>query len=156
MADSVLALDLGTLCGWALADLNLRAVVGSGVWDCRENRFEGRGMRFLKFRQRVDEIHRSSPLRFVVVEEVARHVGTAAAHIYGGFLAQAQVWCEQNGVAYTATHFATIKKWATGKGNAKKEAMLQAARDKWPLVEIVDDNQADAMWIAEHALVTYS
>ena len=53
-------------------------------------------------------------------------------------------------VEITSRHTATIKKYATGKGNAKKPHMLDAAKARW--TGIVDDNHADALWLL--ALVT--
>lgn len=46
----------------------------------------------------------------------------------------------------------TVKLWATGKGNAPKDAVLAAAVRRWP--DINDNNIADAAWLrdlAEHA-----
>ena len=42
----------------------------------------------------------------------------------------------------------TLKKFATGKGNAGKDEMLAAAIRRYPSVEIVDNNVADAMHLA--------
>jgi Holliday junction resolvasome RuvABC endonuclease subunit len=41
----------------------------------------------------------------------------------------------------------TVKKTATGRGNASKEDMMAAARARWPGWEPVDDNEADARWV---------
>jgi len=151
-AEHILGLDLGTQCGWCLAEIDRRAMIGAGVWDCRENRFEGRGMRFIRFVSFLDKVHATNPLKMVAVEEVHRHVATAAAHIYGGFLSHVQSWCERNKIAYTGVPVASIKKLATGKGNSKKDAMIAAANAKWPSAEIVDDNHADALWLTEYVL----
>ena len=42
----------------------------------------------------------TSGLAAVYFEEVRRHAGTDAAHLYGGFLATLTSWCEQHGIAY--------------------------------------------------------
>ena len=42
----------------------------------------------------------------------------------------------------------TIKKHATGKGNASKEMMIEAARKKLGYKDD-DDNEADALWILD-------
>jgi Holliday junction resolvasome RuvABC endonuclease subunit len=63
-------------------------------------------------------------------------------------------WCEERKIPYEGIPVATIKKHATGKGNAKKDAMMEAARARWPSVALEDDNHADALWIGDLASVT--
>jgi crossover junction endodeoxyribonuclease RuvC len=58
-------------------------------------------------------------------------------------------------VEYSALSPSEIKKHATGKGNAKKDAMIESARKKFPNIEIVDDNHADAIWIYDLATTLY-
>lgn len=79
----------------------------------------------------------------VYFEEVRRHRGVDAAHIYGGFLANLSAWCEEHRIPYQGVPVGTIKKHATGKGNANKEDMIEAAirRGHRP----ADDNEADAL-----------
>jgi Holliday junction resolvasome RuvABC endonuclease subunit len=64
-------------------------------------------------------------------------------------LAILQAECEAKELPYSGIPVGTIKKRATGKGNASKEEMVAAAKLKWPGEIIVDDNQADALWILE-------
>lgn len=81
----------------------------------------------------------------VYFEEVRRHVGTDAAHVYGGFVATLTAWCENNQIPYEGIPVGTIKKAATGRGNASKEEMIQAMRAKGHNPK--DDNEADALAI---------
>ncbi len=85
-------------------------------------------------------------------EEVRRHVGTDAAHVYGGLLATLTSWAETAGVAYQGVPVGTIKRHATGKGNANKDAMMAAARARG--FSPADDNEADAIAILLWALET--
>lgn len=142
----ILAIDPGTHCGWALyAD----GVTASGVWNLRGGRFEGGGMRFVRLQQYLEAI---GPVDQVYFEEVRRHLGTDAAHIYGGIIAVLAAHCEHRGIPYAGIPVGTVKKRATGKGNADKDAMLAAARARWPEQTVLDDNQADALWILETAM----
>ena len=81
-----------------------------------------------------------------------RHAGVDAAHAYGGFLATLTAWCEHHQIPYSGVPVGTIKKHATGKGNADKQAMVEAARRIGHHPQ--DDNEADAimllMWAIEH------
>ena len=47
-----------------------------------------------------------------------------------------------------------LKKWATGSGNAKKEDMIEACRNRWH-IEPLDDNNADAIHIYMHFVKRY-
>ena len=81
-----------------------------------------------------------------------RHAGTDAAHVYGGFLATLTAWCEQHGIAYQGVPVGTIKRYATGKGNADKQAVIAAVRARG--FEPADDNEADAIAILLWAIET--
>lgn len=142
----IFAVDPGTKCGWALRQPG--GVMISGVWDLSGSRFEGAGMRFLRLRGYLDTVARQQPFDVIVFEEVRRHMGVDAAHIYGGIVAVLTSWCEEHKAPYLAIPVPTIKKHATGKGNANKDLMIAAAKARWPDIHLVDDNQADAMWIA--------
>lgn len=149
---TILALDLGTTTGWAmrLAD----GVVVSGTLDFRSGRYEGGGMRFLRFRSWLDHLLDSAKtIDLVHFEEVRRHAGTDAAHLYGGFLAHLSAWCELKHIPYQGVPVGTIKRHATGKGNAGKDAVIAAMRSKGFNPE--DDNEADALAILTWAIDTH-
>ncbi len=149
----ILALDLGTLCGWAVYQKN--GVLLSGVWDFSPHRFEGGGMRFVRFRRELEIIYEAFPqLEAIYFEEVRRHLGTTAAHIYGGFTGHLEFWCEERKpkMPYQGIPVGTIKKYACHKGNVGKPEMLAAAQRKWPGRFFKDDNEVDACWIAMCAL----
>ncbi len=140
----MLALDLGTTTGWAMK-LPDGSIV-SGTMSFRPGRYEGGGMRYLRFRSWLDELARSSVgLSAVYFEEVRRHAGTDAAHIYGGFLAHLTSWCEQKGLPYQGVPVGAIKRHVTGKGNANKDAVISAVTDRGFAPS--DDNEADAIAI---------
>ena len=110
-------------------------------------------MRYLRFKRWLTEIKQSSDgIDCLHFEEVRRHVSTDAAHAYGGFLATLTAWCEHHQIPYQGVPVGTIKKHATGKGNAGKEDVIASvtARGHAP----VDDNEADALallhWAIQH------
>ena len=144
----MLALDLGTTTGWAsLAG----GIVHSGTASFRSGRFDGGGMRYLRFRGWLEQLaHDAGAITAIHFEEVRRHVGTDAAHVYGGLLATLTSWAETAGVAYQGVPVGTIKKHATGKGNASKDEVIAAmsARGHVP----GDDNEADALALLHWAI----
>jgi Holliday junction resolvasome RuvABC endonuclease subunit len=135
-----LALDLGTTTGWALCTLGGDTI--SGTESFKVGRFEGGGMRYLRFSRWLDEMA-SHGLGGIWFEEVRRHVGTDAAHVYGGLMATLTSWAEKRGIPYQGVPVGTIKKHATGKGNANKDAMIAAAVARG--FRPADDNEADAL-----------
>lgn len=140
MSKKILALDLGTTAGFACGDAEHHI---SGTWSLAQSRFDGGGMRFVKFRGRLNEALNAYRFEIVYYEEVRRHIGVDAAHVYGGLQAVLQSWCEENRIAYQGVPVGTIKKFATGYGNAKKERMIEAAI-AWGYCP-VDHNEADAI-----------
>lgn len=149
MKEMILALDLGTTTGWAASS----DPISHGWSSFRPGRYEGGGMRYLRFKRWLTELKAQvEPIDVVYFEEVRRHAGTDAAHVYGGLLATLTSWCEHHQIAYEGVPVGTIKKHATGKGNAGKEEMIKAMRDKGHPVS--DDNEADALAILHWALDT--
>lgn len=146
-----LALDLGTTTGWAmrLAD----GAIFSGTMTFRPGRYEGGGMRFLRFVAGLEDLAaRTHHMDAVYFEEVRRHAGTDAAHIYGGFLAHLSAWCEKRKLPYQGVPVGTIKRHLTGKGNADKAAMIAAVTALG--FNPKDDNEADAIAILRWAIDT--
>jgi Holliday junction resolvasome RuvABC endonuclease subunit len=110
-------------------------------------------MRYLRFTNWLTELDQlSGPIAAIWYEEVRAHAGTDAAHIYGGFLATLSAWAELRAVPYQGVAVGTIKRHATGKGNASKEAMIAAARARG--FAPADDNEADAIAILQWAIDT--
>ena len=145
----ILALDLGTTTGWALRSHD--GLIISGSASFRPGRYDGGGMRYLRFTNWLTELDRlSGPIAAIWFEEVRRHAGTDAAHVYGGLMASLTSWGELRGIPYEGVPVGTIKRHATGKGNAPKQAMIDAARAKG--FSPADDNEADAIAILLWAL----
>ena len=140
----LLALDLGTTTGWAMRTAD--GVVTSGAATFKPGRYDGGGMRYLRFRGWLEELRRcAGDIQSIHFEEVRRHAGVDAAHIYGGFLATLTGWCEHRLIPYQGVPVGTIKKFITGKGNADKQAVIDAVRARG--FSPADDNEADAIAI---------
>lgn len=148
---SILALDLGSSTGWALGAHTNRII--SGTVSFRPSRYEGGSIRYLRFRSWLDQLASDSRnLHAVYFEEVRRHMGTDAAHLYGGFLATLTAWCEQREIPYQGIPVGTIKRFIAGKGNADKKAVIAAVKARG--YSPADDNEADAIAILLWAIET--
>jgi len=145
----ILALDLGTTTGWAVGMPDGAKLTGTQSF--KPGRFDGGGMRYLRFTQWLDDhfdtVH---PLNYVCFEEVRRHLGVDAAHAYGGFLAHLTSWCERRRIPYEGVTVQAIKIQVTGKGNTKKEGVMEAVRKLG--YQPADDNEADACALLQWAI----
>lgn len=150
---NILALDLGTTMGWALGLRDGKLRSGSESFAARRN--EGSGQRWLKFQAWLgQQYHAAGELQAIYYELVLAHgtkdnPNTLAAHVYGGFEAFLQAFADRNRITLVGVGVGTIKKSATGKGNAKKEAVMAAMRARGHRVK--DDNHADALALLEYA-----
>ena len=142
-----LAIDPGTKCGWAIC---VNEVYTAETWDLSGRKGDGAGMRYIRLRKSLERILGEFEIFEVAFEEVRGHKGTIAAHVYGGIVAIITAWCEEKKIPYFGVPVGTIKKFATGYGNANKDAMVEAARREFEHVSIDDDNQADALWILRY------
>ena len=150
--NTILCLDLGTQMGYAV--ITSGGFILSGSVNLNTDRFSGGGMRFLKFKQWLQDINRvADPIDVIYFESVSRHLGTHAAHTYGGFWATLTAWCEQEKIPYEGVPVGKIKKFATGRGRANKQVMIDAAKKRGH--DPVDDNEADAINLLYYALGQY-
>lgn len=148
---TILAIDLGTTTGWAVRARDHQ--IAHGFVSFKPQRFEGGGMRFLRFKRWLSEIHTmTNDIHAVYFEEVRRHAGVDAAHVYGGLMATLTSWCEHRNIPYQGVPVGTIKKHATGKGNAGKGDVIASMRAKGH--PVTDDNEADALALLHWAIET--
>ncbi len=148
-----LALDMGSRCGWAIGKAGevCAGQVCSGVWDIAPRRGESPGMRYLHLRAHLQRVRAAYPDLAAVFYEQAHHRGGAATEYAVGCVATVQAWCAEHGLEHAAVHSATIKKHATGKGNAGKQEMVAAMQALGFRPE--DDNEADALALLDWAIV---
>jgi hypothetical protein len=146
---NVLALDMATTTGWALRE---GGATTHGVQLFELKRGESPGMRYIRFRRWLEEIGARADI--IVYENTVHSPGAIAREIATGFATRVHEYCATRDIDYTGVWPSTLKKWTTGKGNAKKPDMLAAAiRRGWvePAADL-DDNEVDAIALLHHAL----
>lgn len=142
---SILAIDIGTQTGWALLT---EGKVVSGTFDMSpRSKNEKAGIRFLRFRKEF--LPNFKQIREIYYEEVRRHEGTHAAHIYGGFWAILCSFCEENSIPLYAVEVSQWKQSLGCKGNASKADIQEALKQRG--VPFSGENEADALGILSHA-----
>ena len=146
---NILALDPATHCGWAMRG-------AAGTWDLSIRRDESSGMKLIRLRSKIAELYKADAFDLLVFE-AARNAGPkmqGALVVQSELQAVIKLWCQDNDVQFRGYSPTEIKKHATGKGNANKTAMLDAARVRWG-TRVLDDNQADALWLLDLAVREY-
>lgn len=139
---NIIALDLGAKLGWARSDGE------GGTYKLEPVKGTALGTRLLRLEKFLTQ--EFATVDVIAYEEVRNHSATIAAHAYGAYEGIMQKCAMAAGIPFLPLGVKTIKKYATGNGNAEKEEMIAAAVAKgWAPV---DDNHADALWILDMAL----
>lgn len=141
----ILALDLATITGWANGS-------ASGAENFKRRAGDSRGMLFIRFEAWLNEMTSMDRKPELIVYERPHARGRAATEVSHGLLGILQKVCAANGVEYADCPSTTLKKFATGKGNAGKPDMI-ARFVELTGREPVTDDEADAyllhMWAME-------
>ena len=145
---NILALDTATKTGWATF---FDHRVSSGVQEFGLRRGESAGMRFLRFRAWLKKMAEYAPGKIdLIVFEQAHHRGGAATQLCVGLVTDVLAFAADIEAETMPVHTGTLKKWATGKGNAGKDEMKLEARKRG--YKPIDDNEADACLLLEYAM----
>jgi Holliday junction resolvasome RuvABC endonuclease subunit len=124
----VLSLDPATNTGWVLTRYTSGEqplVFNHGTYEMKQHRFEGGGMRHLRFRRWLTELLHDAQPELVVFEEVPSHRGVHAAHLYGGITTNIMQTCDELGFTYAGVPVGTWKRLGIGAGNASKDVVRQ-------------------------------
>ncbi len=148
----VAGFDFAGVTGWAVTAPDGSLV--SGTWWLKPPPGESPGMRYVRLRGHLDDIMRGYPGLAVVAYEEAHHRGRAATQYAHGYIATLQSWAAVNRIDHTALHSGTVKRWATGKGNATKDAMVAAGREKFRK-PFAGEDEIDALWVLDLAMARY-
>lgn len=131
----ILALDIATKTGW-------KTSTSSGIWDLKPNRGESEGMRVVRFKSKVKELIELEEIDLIAYERPAgRH--KASIMVASEMVGVLKDLCIERNLSLACYSANEIKKHATGKGNANKQMMIDAAIALGYSPK--DDNEADAI-----------
>lgn len=176
----VLGLDLGTNCGYTYAFLPPGAPPTSalvtpwqmGQWDLSAGSYDSGAIRFVKLRHFLaalkpdavfyEDVKFDPPgINKMNQGAVLARVATASEFL-GALKATVCTWCEEHGVPCAGFKIGTIKKRATGKGNANKEDVIKACNALFETSLAVEgyentgtDNVADSAFVCLLGLELY-
>ena len=131
----VLALDIATITGW-------KTETSSGIWNLKPNRGESEGMRIVRFKSKVKEIIAMEDITLISYERPAG-LFKSSIMVASEMIGVLKDLCIEKNIVVACYSATEIKKYATGKGNANKEQMIEAAKKLgyYP----TDDNEADTI-----------
>lgn len=167
-----LGLDLATSAGYAFCHFDpvepvtverMLPTLMYGQLDLSAGAYDSGAIRFVRLRQMLSEIRpdiifyeliRNTPpggLSKASLHIIAARISTAA-QLAGAFMATAATWAEERNIPCVGLDIGSIKKRATGKGNASKPDMIKAANEAFGTELDIEgwessgvDNVADAM-----------
>ena len=145
---NILALDLGMKLGWALSKSG--RITGGTVFLASRPPAR-RSARWLRYQTWLQDMwSQTGGIDAVFYEDVFRHSSRDSGNVYGGLWAYLEAFCGAKSIPMHPVAVPTIKKFWTGSGNAKKEKMIQSAKERG--FHPVDDNHADALALLAYAL----
>lgn len=179
----ILGLDLSSTAGTAFCDIIpgqpvTRAPIIGGQWNLDIGQYDTNSIRFIRLKQ---FLYLTAP-DLIIYEEV-KFVGqtpvsiggkpinwTAAvaravtgAQLVHSLSAILVTWADENNVPCQSVPVATLKRYATGSGNAKKEDMIAAANKEFGTEFVAADyektgvdNIVDAMFLCKFGVHNYS
>lgn len=146
----IIGLDMATTTGFAFVNtLDDDDVYSSGIWVYKDgNKPLCLEERLFHFKDDLCRLCLEVDVDAVVYEQ-AHHRGGPATRSGLGMETVLRLTCWEHEIPVFPVHSGTLKKHATGSGNASKEDMCRAAAD---IVDhkyrMIDDNEADAVCLA--------
>lgn len=166
-----LGVDLGTNAGYSYTffDPAKPYRIGEnpvflGQWDLSAGSYDSGAIRFVRFSHFLSAIKPDivffEDVKYTPSEAITKYNASAlmaraatSAEFMGALKGTLAKWAEENDVPATSIPIGTIKKRATGKGNANKEDMIAAINSTLSLDLSAEDykttgvdNIADAFW----------
>ena len=147
---NILALDLARQVGFAAwqDDSNRMNHLSSGTKSFAPLRGQGVEALFGKWQIWLDDQLERTDTDLVAYELIDwKILNKDWRAMYLGMTAIIRGTCFNHNVESRGYTVRDIKMAATGKAKAEKPEMMRTARAMWPEQTIIDDNQADALWV---------
>lgn len=146
--DNVLALDIATHTGFY-------STHESGTWNFTESKSRNDNKQHGAFRQTLIDFIRRYNIKQIVAEDVNVNNHFTDSRKLSEFRGILLEVCDTLNLPEPAfINVRTVKKWATGDGNADKKKMVEFCHSRWH-TNPVDDNEADATHIFHYYVRIY-
>lgn len=142
----ILALDPSRSTGWALFQNGVTTI---GTQRFKRDKTERPGMDFIRFGGWLEEMNKLCvrPVDLIVFEEPHLR-GKNATYLLVGFMTKIKEFAAKYHADIDSEHTGTLKKWATGMGNATKDDMVDEAKRRGFSPQ--NDDEADAVLLLEY------
>ena len=157
--DNFICLDLGSsVTGWAYFSLGVLRESGVLKFKTRviKKIKQPRAVRYLQFAEALensltdDSVFGCVAPKLIVYELCRGNwINASAPEAYHAMLALLEIHAYKHNIELFPVTQTTLKKIGTGKGNAKKELIMESAALRWPDVDIQTHDQADAMLLGD-------
>lgn len=141
--------DTATLVKVIGLDLSLTSTgIASSLGWVDRIRPAGAGMQRLRFIRDAILGYVVAPTDLVVVEGPSYGSVGARQHERAGLWWHVMETIDRHDLRWVQVAPAALKRYATGSGNAGKDAVLTAAVRRFPAIEVTGNDEADALWLA--------
>lgn len=140
---NVLGLDIATHTGY-------HSTHGSGTWDFTESMRRNNNKQHKAFRDTLMKFIQDNNIKVIVAEDVScgrspkEFMSSRKLSEFRGILFEICDTLDLPEPVFINPR--TVKKWATGDGNASKSDMIAYCKSRWK-IDPIDDNMADATHI---------
>lgn len=116
------------------------------TFKCKEKTKREYSRRVTRVIEQIEEA--MDGVGLVAIEELAYGAKGEATWVLPWIWGRVIDLCEKHDIPVITVSTTAVKKYVTGNGGCKKEIATLAIVRRWPEVEIVDNNQADALVVA--------
>ena len=146
---AVLALDLGTYCGWARRDVD--GSVQYGEQPFKKQAYDSEGKRIWRFMQWLRLQISTNNVQFLAFEDVQFQSTQAQTRLWSGWLTVTLLTAEYARIPCKGFPVGTVKLTASGNGHAGKKRMQYAAMSIYNLDTLPGEDEADALCVLRTA-----
>lgn len=144
---NLVAFDQATLCGVAYQKAGDKTAK-TELWDLSIKSKESQGMKWIRFESKLRDFLKKHKIEVLAYELPSGRNTNPIIHSSKLICLMEKV-CTEMDIEYVEFSSKSIKKFATGNGNAGKPLMIQYAESLWGY-EGNDDNEADAIHILHY------
>jgi Holliday junction resolvasome RuvABC endonuclease subunit len=143
---NILGIDQATKCGIAYELVGSKPK--SELWLLEIRNKESQGMKWLRFESKLKNFIVINKIEVIAYELPAGRNINPIIHS-SKLICIIEKLCAEMNLEYIELSTGSIKKFATGNGNAKKDLMVEFAKKLWAY-DGEDDNEADALHILHY------
>lgn len=144
---NILGIDQATKCGIAY-EVENDPEVKTELWNLEIKTKESQGMKWIRFESRLKQFLNANKIAVLAYELPAGRNMKPIIHS-SKLIGIIEKTCVELDIEYIEFSASSVKKFATGNGNANKKLMVEYSKKLWGY-KGEDDNEADAIHILKY------